>query len=261
VAERTAVPVLLWHAVGDVADGDPFRVTTAAFRRHLDLVVASGRQPITAAEYGRVLRGESTGPQRPVVLTFDDGYADLLDEVVPQFAARGLCGTAFVTSGYVGRPGMLTPDGLRHLAAPQAATHLELGAHSVNHPHLDVLPPRAALAEIVDSGRALEDAVGRAVSSFAYPHGSHSARTRVLVRRAGYLTAHAVKNALSHPGDDVWGVARYTITAATPDERVRDVLDGAGAPFAPRRERLLTRGYRQVRRARHLAGRWTGARS
>jgi hypothetical protein len=59
-----------------------------------------------------------------------------------------------------------------------------------------------------------------------------------------------VKNALSHPADDPFAVGRFTVTATTGREQVRAVLDGRLAPVAWRRERLRTRGYRVVRRAR-----------
>jgi peptidoglycan/xylan/chitin deacetylase (PgdA/CDA1 family) len=247
-----AVPVLLWHAVGDLDDGDAFRVGRAAFRRHLDLVARSGRAALTATEYADVLAGRRPAPERAVLLTFDDGFGDLVDEVVPQLLARGLRATAFVTSGYVGRPGMLDARGLAELAAPDVAAAVEIGAHSVTHPHLDLLGPRAAAREIVESGRRLEEWVGRPVTSFAYPHGSHSRRTRALTIEAGYRTAHAVRNALSHPADDAFAVSRFTVRAATTDERVAGVLAGTGVPLGWRRERLRTRGFRQVRRGRRL---------
>jgi peptidoglycan/xylan/chitin deacetylase (PgdA/CDA1 family) len=245
------VPVLLWHAVGDASDGDPFRVTRTAFRHHLDLVARSGRVPLTAAEYGDMLRGRHPTPDGAVVLTFDDGFADLVDEVLPALGERGLRATAFVTSGYVGRPGMLSRAGLAELACAGAEA-VEIGAHTVTHPHLDVLPPAAAQREIAGALGDLEDWLDAPVTSFAYPHGSHSARTRRLVRRSGFRTAHAVRNALSHPEDDVFAVSRVTVRADTGEDLVAAVLQGRGAPLGWRRERLRTWGFRQVRRGRHL---------
>jgi peptidoglycan/xylan/chitin deacetylase (PgdA/CDA1 family) len=253
------VPVLLWHGVGEGEGEDPFRVSSDSFRRQLDLVLASGRQPLTADEYGEVLTGSRPAPQRPVVLTFDDGFADLTDEVRPALRDRGLRGTAFVTTGFVGRPGMLSRAGLDELAQDGPTPTIEIGSHSITHPHLDLLPPPAAHREIAGSGRTLEDWLGVAVSSFAYPHGNHSRRTRAIAVQAGYRTVHAVRNALSHPEDDVYAVSRYTVRADTPDSRVAEVLAGRGAPLGWRRERLRTWGFRQFRRARYLVP--AGARS
>jgi peptidoglycan/xylan/chitin deacetylase (PgdA/CDA1 family) len=240
--------VLLWHAVGDTPDGDPFRVAGRDFLTHLDQVLASGRTPLTAAQYAAALSGTGPLPRRPVLLTFDDGYADLARSVVPALRGRGLSATVFVTTGHLGRPGMLDVAALREIDVPG----VEIGAHSVSHPHLDVLSARRARVEIRDSRTALEDLLGRSVTSFAYPHGSHSARTRQLVVDSGYATAHAVKNALSHGGDDLFAVGRYTVHAGTTTDSVAEVLAGRGAPVAWAQERPRTWAFRQVRRARQL---------
>jgi len=245
-ADGDAVPVLLWHAVDDLDDDDTFRVRPADFARHLDLVVESGRVPLTATRYAHLLRTGGTLPPRAVLLTFDDGYRGWPDHVVPALAARDLTATFFVTTGTLGGDRWMTPEQVRELAAD--GDRWEVGAHSVTHPHLDVLPPARAAEEIAGSRQRLEDLTGGPVRSFAYPHGSNSRRTRRLVAQAGYETAHAVKNALSHPRDDVLAVARWTVRSDTPDEQVRAVLAGTGAPRSWRRERLRTWGYRQVRR-------------
>jgi hypothetical protein len=75
------------------------------------------------------------------------------------------------------------------------------------------------------------------------------------VIEAGYHSAAAVKNAISHPGDDPWAIARYTIESTTSPERVAAILDGQAAPLAWRRERVRTRAARTARRVRQrLAG-------
>jgi hypothetical protein len=101
---------------------------------------------------------------------------------------------------------------------------------------------------------------GAAVVSFAYPHGAYDGRVRLAVIGAGYRSAAAVKNALSHPADDPFAIARWTVTAGTPASRVAGVLDGEGAPHAWARERLRTRAYRTARRGRRRIAEKFGAR-
>lgn len=146
---------------------------------------------------------------------------------------------------------MLSRRALRDVAEVPS---VEIGAHSVTHPHLDVLSPEPARREVVESRQDLEDEIGRPVTSFAYPHGSHSGRTRALLASAGVVDGHAVKNALSHSRDDDLAVARFTVHRRTGRDQVRRVIDGSGAPIAWRRERWRTRGYRLVRRATERLG-------
>ncbi|HEY8478753.1 MAG TPA: polysaccharide deacetylase family protein [Spirillospora sp.] len=248
-APARPVPVLLYHSVaapGDLSGDDHWQVGVADFRKDMESVVETGRTPMTATAYADWLRAGADPAVRPVLVTFDDGFADYADVALPVLQELGLCATLFVTTGWIGRTGMLSRAAVRDLAR----TGTEIGGHAVTHPHLDTLSAAGARGEILGSRHALEDIVGGWVTSFAYPHGSFHRRTRRLVIDSGYRTAHAVKNALSHPGDDVFAIARFTVTATTPRERVRAVLAGRKAPFGWRRERLRTRGYRIVRRAR-----------
>lgn len=250
VARRgLTVPILLYHsvpAVGQLTGDDHWQVGVTDFRKDMESVVETGRTPMTAQAYVDWLRSGGDPQLRPVLVTFDDGFADYADVALPVLQDLGLCATVFVTSGRVGRKGMLSATVVRELA--ESGT--EIGGHAVTHPHLDTLSPGGARGEILGCRRALEDMTGRWVTSFAYPHGSFDRGTRRLVIDSGYRTAHAVKNALSHPADDPFAVGRFTVTATTSRERVRAVLAGHGAPVAWRRERLRTRGYRVVRRAR-----------
>ena len=247
-SQDTGIPVLLYHSIARPGQepSDRFQVTAAAFAADLAAVVATGRTPLTATDYAACLHGEKHLPERPVLITFDDGFADYAQVALPILERHSLPATLFVTTGWLGRPGMLSGPDVTRLA--DGIT--EIGAHSATHPHLDLLASSGLRTEIAQPREALEQLTGRPVTSFAYPHGSHTARTKATVAESGYRTAHAVKNALSHPGDDPLAVARFTVEAHTPREQVRAVLAGTGAPLAWSGERLRTKGYRIVRRLR-----------
>jgi hypothetical protein len=100
------------------------------------------------------------------------------------------------------------------------------------------------------------------VHSFAYPHGVYDRRVRQAVITGGYRSAVAVKNAVSHPADDPFAIARWTVTAGTPASRIAQVLEGESVPVAWSHERVRTRAYRMVRRGRRrLAGALAGTTS
>ena len=106
------------------------------------------------------------------------------------------------------------------------------------------------MREIADSKRSLESIIGKPIQTFAYPHGAYDMRARALVIEAGFQSAAAVKNALSHDRDDPWAVARWTVMNTTGAEQIRAFLEGRDATLAWSRERLRTRMSRLVRRAR-----------
>jgi len=242
------IPVLLYHSVSD--DGDAYAVGRAEFREHVRAIAASGRVPLDVTTLARGLRGEQPLPTRAMAVTFDDGFADTL-AAVELLAVAGVASTVYVTSGHVARRGMLSGAGVAELAAAPA---VELGAHGVRHVRLDELAIGAIDEELTASRACLEDLVQAPVRSFAYPHGAYDRRVRSRVAAARYASAAAVKNALSHAGDDPLAVARWTVMRDTPAARVAEILEGRGAPLAWRRERLRTRGWRHVRRSRRRLG-------
>ena len=255
------IPILLYHSVSEHTSGDfaPYAISPSAFAEHLDLIVDRGHRTLTVTDLvDRLARGEAL-PERPVVITFDDGFADFAEVAWPELAARDLAATLYVTSGEIGgssvwlsaegagdRP-MLSWQQLRDLAAAGC----EIGAHTLTHPPLDCISRPAAAQEISGCKLQLEDGLGRAVPSFAYPHGHHDRHVRDLVVAAGYESACAVKNAMSHTGDDRFALARLTVLGDLTTEQLADQLDGRGVRTAPRRERLRTTAWRTVRRRRH----------
>ncbi len=256
----TVVPVLLYHAVGNDPSGwiAPFTVSPDTFRRHLELVAASGRVALSIEELCLALNGDLPLRQPAVVITFDDGFSDLADVVTTELANWRLPATMYLTTGFIdGRsPGgdlMLSWNGVRELVD---AGH-DIGGHSITHPELDTVGRRGAHTEIVDCRHELQDRTGLPIRSFAYPHGYSSRAVRQIVRDAGYESACGVRNAFSHDQDARFSIARLTITAETSDAALNRWLAGEGAQPAAPGERLATRAWRTYRRARA----WSGGRS
>ena len=247
-SRQSAIPVLLYHSVPLTRDReDSLSVAYEQFGAHLDAIVASARTPITVGKLAAALRGECRLPERPLAITFDDAYANTLD-AVELLAGRGLCASVYVTTGQIGADSMIRRDQLENLAAQPG--QIELGAHTVTHPFLDELSPAEIEREVTDSKHRLEQLAGCRIDTFAYPYGAYDRRVRAAVIAAGYRSAAAVKNALSHPGDDPWAIARWTVRSTTGAQRIAEILEGKGAPLAWREERLRTRAYRFARRLR-----------
>lgn len=245
------IPVLLYHSVSDFPASDeiaPYTVSPAAFERHLELV-AERHQALTVSQLVECLGARRPLPPSPVVITFDDGFADNLANAAPLLAAHKLPATVYVTTGYVGHRGMLGWEQLGELEA----AGIEVGAHAHTHTPLDELRATDAVLEIRRSKAMIEQRLQHQVASFAYPHGYSTRRLRNEVREAGFGSACGVRNAFSHPADDPWCIARLTVLAGTGPERIERWLRAEGAPVASPREALRTAAWRAVRRVRHSA--------
>ncbi len=247
------VPILLYHSVSRTPSVwiEQFTVTPQTFSRHLQLIRAAGLNAITLTAL-RTALAQRQLPAKPVVITFDDGFADTLEAAAPLLLAHDFPATVYVTTGFVcGRsPGgdrMLSWSGIRELAV---LGH-EIGAHSVTHPELDTLRPAAVWNEVTHCRRDLEQQLGQPIHSFAYPHGYSSPAVRRLVADAGYRSACSVKNALSPDCDPPFTIARLTVTRATTDETLTNWLAGQVRVARPR-DLLTTKLWRLYRRT----GRW-----
>ena len=160
---------------------------------------------------------------RPVLLTFDDAYADFYEDAFPTLQRHGFPATLYVPTAYVGGTcSWLHEEGeaTRPMVnwsqlAEMSAAGIECGGHSHTHVQLDAIPVAAAHAEIRRSKAILEEHLGQAVLSFAYPHGWTTGSIKRMVRAAGYTSACAVKNLLSSSTDDPFELARLVVTGST----------------------------------------------
>ena len=259
---RQVVPILVYHSVCDHPSDwiAPFTVTPAMFEAHLDAIGEAGATPLTVSALVDALGCDPLElPERPVVVTFDDGFVDFREPALRAMMQRGICSTLYVTTGFV--ESGVGPHGDRMLdwAALDElqASDVELGGHSHSHPHLDTLTRSRAAHEIRHCKALLEQRLRNPVRSFAYPHGYSSPGVRRIVREAGYDSACAVGNALSHSADDHFRLARLMVRSHTTSAHVAAWLTGEGAPLAERRERARTLGWRAYRRlGARTSARW-----
>lgn len=255
-SETTApVPILLYHAIcSDPPDWiAPFTTAPADFARHLDAVLASGARALTVSQYVDGLRGAAPLPSKPVLITFDDGFADFADTAVTALTDRGLASTLYVATGSLRdqrRQSALPPAAMlssSDLAGLEAAG-VEIGAHSHTHRQLDTLPAREVAVELARSADLLAQTLGHRIRSVAYPYGYWRSQSRRLAEAAGFDSGCAVGNALTTIRDHPLALSRLTVRRETNAETIAAWLSGTGAGRTGRSRRLLACGWRQCRR-------------
>ncbi|MER7207599.1 polysaccharide deacetylase family protein [Streptosporangium sp. NPDC000239] len=255
------MPILMYHSISDRPNPEtkPLAVRPSVFADQLTYLKEHGFTPLTVADMVASLHrnnGRSL-PERPVVVTFDDGYADFHSHALPVLERLGFPATVFLTSGWVrdagedaaGRPldTMLTWSQAREAAS----CGIEIGGHSHSHPQLDQLPDDRLRQELRRNKALLEDRIGAPVATMAYPYGYSSGRVRREVRRAGYWAACAVSNAIAADRHDVLALPRLTVAEGTSMGMFSRAVEGSQVPLIYMRQRVLTKGYAVVRRTRY----------
>lgn len=251
------VPVLMYHEIADAtATSSPLAVAPDVFADQLAYLDDAGFNTLTAGELAAFLAdGVGQLPERPVVLTFDDGYGDFYTDALPLLKRHGFTGTMFQTTGWVGKEG----EAIRMLNWRELAelheSGIEIGAHTVHHPQLDQLPEKELRDELYISKSVLEDKLGFAVPGLAYPFGYSNRKVIDVARELGYTYAYSVDNALTTSGAGRFTLPRLTIRRTTTMEQFRRMVNGKDT-LALRQARILTRGFSVVRRAKsrlHIA--------
>lgn len=251
VHDHRIVPVLLYHHVVPGRPETPWEISIDALRRHLELLADTQASTLRATDFARRCRIGTLPPGPLAMITFDDAHAGVLELALPLLTELNLVASFFVTTDMLGAGPNLSPQALHGFADK----HLEIGSHTVSHPQLDVMNRTGAWNELIWSRERLERLVVEPVTALSYPHGYYGQRVRELAMRAGYETAHAVKNAFSFVGDDLFAVARLTVLATTPDEEVARWVAHRGAKISQQSEAAQTVLWRQYRRVRRLGPR------
>lgn len=185
--EPEGFPILEYHMVKDeVADEEyEYAVPVADFKQQLDYLQAEGYHTITLLEYMKAKKGKFTLPEKPVVLTFDDGYDDNYTTLLPLLEERGMKAVVFMVTNDIGRPGYLTWDQLREMER----RGIELGSHTANHQPLTGLDAQMRTDELKLSKLLMEWNGLKTVFSFSYPNGAYDEELPKLLQENEYLAA------------------------------------------------------------------------
>src|SRR5215218_6380011 len=198
---NTAIPVLMYHLISE--QEGRFAVTPAELHEQMGWLRDNGYTSLTPSD---VLKAATEGiplPDRPIMITVDDGYASdlLLAEIVTSYGFRPV----FFWPNYAD----LTPEEMRWLASLGEAC-----GHTVSHARLREMGWTAQLDEIGSNKDWLEGILGQSITCFAYPFGSYDQTSTDVVAYVGYKIAF-----------DAWGM-QGVVGTLDPYHISRKEIDG-----------------------------------
>lgn len=262
------LPVLLYHHVGATLPGTYPSLTIAPnqFERQVTWLARRGFTGVSSSDVVAWLGEGDPLPPRPLLLTFDDGYASLDEFAFPVLRRHGFTAIVFLVTGQIGgtnawdeRRGSVSH---RLLSAAQirswARAGIEFGAHSRSH--VDLTHHETDLAaEVAGSAADLEQLLEHRGTSFSYPGGWVDEAAREQVARCFDL-AFGVGRGLNSEGSDPFLLRR---TMVQPGDRLLDIVSRVKlghSPLDPVRERVrfrtrLRSARRRLDNARQRASR------
>lgn len=168
-----------------------------------------GYRTISVAQLIQALAQGADLPACPVIITFDDGNADLYTRAFPILQRYGFSGTLYLVVNYLDQPGFLSSEQVQELVA----AGWEIGSHSFSHPNLAQVDGEALRRETEGSRQWLMNRFGRPIDSFAYPYGISSHAAQRWVRKAGYRAAMGVGPFTRHRLEQRYYLARFPVDA------------------------------------------------
>jgi peptidoglycan/xylan/chitin deacetylase (PgdA/CDA1 family) len=223
--DERALRVLMYHKVNDLWP-NPTTVPTAVFDEQMRLLRELGYTPVTLDAVRDYYLHGTPLPAGAVLITFDDGYRDNLENALPILRRYGYPAVVFVPVGYLddARP-LPHEDALRVLGVRNETVgwehlaELERGgirveSHGIAHRPLSELDPDEAVREITISKLRLEERLGREVEAFAFVKGSladYRPEHASLVQQAGYKLAFTSVSGANGPRTDRFRLRRYNV--------------------------------------------------
>jgi peptidoglycan/xylan/chitin deacetylase (PgdA/CDA1 family) len=199
----------MYHRIA--ADGPPelkrYRTTPEALDRQLTMLRREGFHAITLDEWRWHLLTRNPLPGRPVMITFDDGYRDVLTDAWPILRRHGMTATVFVVADTVGTvavwdaghgdpASLLSRDEIRVLRDQGVS----FGAHGASHRRLTGLLAEDLVNEGIRSRVMLESCLEERVATLAYPYGDQDGAVRSAMRDCGYDVGFSIVHGIA----DIW---------------------------------------------------------
>ena len=206
------VLVLNYHMVNPMVIS--LAIDPTDFDWQMKYLVDHGYHTISPDELYAFLEGKGTLPDRPVLITFDDGYVDNYTNAYPILKKYNLKATIFIVTGFVSeRKGYLTWDQLREMEQHGITAQ----SHTVTHAPLPELSDERIREELVVSKQQAEAELGHPIEFIAYPTGAHDLHIVGIAKEAGYKGGFTVKYGNVDRSSNVYAMERVPVfrTSAT----------------------------------------------
>lgn len=178
------IPILYYHSITSVP-GNEVCMSPDKFEKQIAFLSQRGYHSVTLAQLYAFFYSDGRLPEKPIVITFDDGYQDNYTAAFPILKKYGFTANVFVITSNIGHNNNLSWNQLQNLIDNGWLVE----SHTVSHYDLTKLDSTKLALELSASKTSLEEQLGTPVDYFAYPNGQFDEKVEMAVKNAGYLMA------------------------------------------------------------------------
>jgi len=218
VVRQVQVPILMYHYVSvPPPNADIYRldlsVTPDRFATHLLALSSTGYTTISLYDLLAHLTQGTPLPQKPVILSFDDGYRDNYENAFPLLQEFGMTATFFVVTDYIneGLSAYLTWEMAREMQA--AGMHIE--SHARTHVDLRNRKDSFLIWQALGSVETIESELGMRPRFITYPSGHYDANTIRIFKDIDFWAGLTTIQGATHSTDDLFQLKRVRVPGTT----------------------------------------------
>jgi len=237
--EGGTIPIIALHGIEPEAVGK-YEISTDAFDAMLRLLKTHGYETITLKDLYDFKTANKVLPEKPVILTSDDGYESLYKHAYPMLLKYDYRMSLFISTGYIGssqQDRMMNEFDFQYEDIPRrnmmiwpeilemANNGFEIGSHGVYHMEYASLEFEEVRASLISSKQVIEDNIQRNCLFFAWPHDSVHPEVLAVLREIGYLGALRYKGGPEHTDTiDFYSIKRINIESPIPVEAYAELF-------------------------------------
>jgi len=211
------IPILMYHACSDDVWGiEGLFVSPVEMEKQLAYLNDNGYQTITYEDWSHLEDFD-----KPVMLTFDDGYEDNYTELYPLLAQYQCKATVFVIAGSIGNNRYMTAEQIKEVSD---SGWISIQSHTQRHLELDALNESALVREMEESKRTLMEITGKIPFVVSYPNGKYDDLSNAVSAR--YYTFGIRKNGgVCNTSQNRFEITRSQILRSTSVNRFGEMID------------------------------------
>ncbi len=200
------VPILNYHKIDTLYHA--LSIPPQEFEEQMAYLYQNGFTTITPEDLMAYLNHGKALPEKPILITFDDGYLDNYTNAYPIMKKYGFTATIFLVTNLVGHDErFMTWDQVREMQQDGFV----FGSHTVSHTPLTKLTREQAMEELVNSRKEIEHQLGTKARYFAYPTGAYNLQVEEMVKQAGYKAAFTIRYGQAGTDSNPYALERIPI--------------------------------------------------
>jgi peptidoglycan/xylan/chitin deacetylase (PgdA/CDA1 family) len=201
------IPVLMYHSINKNSTNNLI-ITPQEFEKQVRWLKENEFTPLFLDELYLILTTGKNIPQKPVALTFDDGYEDNYTEAYPILKKYNFKATIFLISDTIGQPPVLKENQIKEMYA----NNIDFQSHTASHRELNGLSYEKQLEELSRSKEAIAKMLNKNIDYLCYPVGKYNEDTIKAAKTAGYKMAFTTKPGHAKQSDGLYTITRVRMS-------------------------------------------------